>query len=42
VVEVARDDRERVGVEDGEQLLVGQSQQLLQARGVQNYDTLAT
>ena len=31
VVEVAGDDLERVGVEDGEQLVVAQAQQLLQA-----------
>jgi hypothetical protein len=42
VIQVAGHDLERVGVEDREQLLVGQAQQLLEARGVQNEDTLAT
>jgi hypothetical protein len=36
VIEVAADDLERVGVEDGEQLLVRQAQQLLQPVRTQN------
>jgi hypothetical protein len=33
VVEVAADDRERVGVQDGQQLVVGQAEAVLQQRG---------
>jgi hypothetical protein len=36
VIELAGDDGERIGVEDREQLLVGQAQQLLQAVRAQN------
>jgi hypothetical protein len=36
VIEVAGDDLERIRVEHGQQLLVGEAQQLLQARGVQS------
>jgi len=41
VLEVSGDQLERVGVEDREQLLVGQAEQVLQPRGAQNADTLA-
>jgi hypothetical protein len=36
VIEVAGDHLERVGFEDGQQLLVGQAQQLLEAVSAQN------
>jgi hypothetical protein len=36
VIEIAGDDLERVRVEDGQQLLVGQAQQLLEAVSAQN------
>ena len=36
MVEVAADDLERVGVEHGQQLVVVEPEQLLQARGAQN------
>jgi hypothetical protein len=38
VVQVARDDRERIRVQDGQQLLLGEAEQVLEVggRGAQN------